>query len=72
MFSLQQIHSQKSLPSGRQPLREEIIHPLQQMLTSQSLTICVKRKIPHTGDKHLLSDADSSTDTIVGWTKNTP
>ena len=29
-----------------------------------------KRKIPHT--KHLSTDADSSTDAIGGWTKNTP
>ena len=31
-----------------------------------------EEKIPHTGDKASLTDADSSTDTIVGLTKNTP
>ena len=30
-----------------------------------------RKKIPHTGDKASLDDADSSTDTTVGWTKNT-
>ena len=29
-------------------------------------------KIPHTGDKHLSTNAESSTDAIGGWTKNTP
>ena len=29
------------------------------------------KKIPNTGAKHLSTDADSSIDTIVGWTKNT-
>ena len=28
-------------------------------------------KIPHTHTKHLSTDADSSTDAIGGWTKNT-
>ena len=28
-------------------------------------------KIPHTGDINLLTDADSSTNDTVGWTKNT-
>ena len=32
----------------------------------------VFKKIPHTKTKHLSTDADSSTDTIIGLTKNTP
>ena len=42
-------------------------------MVTNFVKMCVKgtktTKIPHTGDKASLTDADSSTDAIGGWTK---
>ena len=46
-------------------------NPLIKGIQNVNLKISYFLKIPHTETKHLSTDADSSTNTTVGWTKNT-
>ena len=60
-----------SMKIGKTTELEFLVH-VQLMHASRLHNICITFvKIPHMGDKASL-DADSSTDAIGGWTKNTP